>query len=66
MTQHCGVCQRKLKLVELQMECKCGVKTCQKHRFPNQHECTYNFFDEKRKQLNASLPVVKSPKVPVI
>ena len=37
------VCNKRLKVVELELECKCGKSYCKVHRYPEDHECSYNF-----------------------
>lgn len=45
----CQVCQKKLKIVEQSVICKCGANTCSSHRCPAEHSCS---FDHKKHYSN--------------
>ena len=51
--KQCNVCKKRLSLTA--MECRCGLKFCQSHRYPDQHECTYDYKTESRKALAKQL-----------
>lgn len=60
----CGACDRKVSLIEKAIgTCKCSRVFCSLHRLPEQHECSYNFKDEKEK--NMPKPII-AEKVKVI
>jgi len=56
----CLVCNKKLGMMPF--PCKCGVVTCIKHKWP-EHQCTYDFRAEARKQLIRENPVVVAEKI---
>lgn len=59
----CCVCKRKIRLNQSVISCKCDKILCNKHRFPDQHECTYNFKKENKKLLARTLVQVECEKV---
>ena len=48
-----GDCRAKLGL--LGFDCKCTGKYCGKHRYPDQHECAYNYRAEASATLKKQL-----------
>jgi predicted nucleic acid binding AN1-type Zn finger protein len=45
-TSRCAVesCNKKIPVVDrLMCQCQCGKQHCIKHRFPENHSCTYDF-----------------------
>ena len=59
----CCVCNKKLKPSVAAMQCKCSANVCKQHRFPDQHNCSYNFLKENKIRLRNELPHVKCDKV---
>jgi len=55
MTQRCGKedCKRKLPLTAY--ACKCNVLYCQVHCAPEEHKCSYNYFEENQKRMKDNL-----------
>ncbi|KAG5181253.1 hypothetical protein JKP88DRAFT_215153 [Tribonema minus] len=45
----CYNCSKKVGLTGL--ECKCGYVFCSKHRYPEEHSCSYDFRASDRAQL---------------
>lgn len=45
MTKRCKAegCKKKLSLVHLTLTCKCGKCFCDIHRFPESHNCTFDY-----------------------
>ena len=41
-SKRCYACRKKLGLA-VGIKCKCGFVFCSKHRYPNQHACTFDF-----------------------
>ena len=39
-------CNKKLKLIDLSMKCKCNNYYCELHRHPENHNCTYDYRQE--------------------
>lgn len=57
----CGTCNKKVGLTGF--ACKCGSTFCGVHRYPEKHECTYDFKGEAREAISKANPVVKGDKV---
>ena len=49
----CIICNKKLLLTD--HKCRCGIIFCSNHRLPEQHDCTYNFKQEKMDQNKCGL-----------
>ena len=58
--KRCNVCKKRLLLTS--MVCRCGVKFCEVHRYPEKHECSYDYKTEGRKALEKKLVHVPHPK----
>lgn len=52
------LCKIRLSMVDLDIECKCGLTFCGRHRLPEDHNCSYDHKGEAQaitaKMLNAS------------
>lgn len=59
--KRCNVCKKRLLLTSL--VCRCGLKFCEMHRYPEEHECSYDYKNEGRKDLEKKLVRVSQPKV---
>ena len=46
-------CNKKLRLIDL--ECRCGKKFCQQHKFPEEHKCEYNYKDSSKRDRSAEM-----------
>ena len=60
----CVICRRKIGI--LGFSCKCSNEKahfCSTHRYPDAHDCTYDFKSEYQQQLRESLPKVVADKV---
>jgi len=53
MSSHCATCNKKTGIVPF--DCKCGSVFCAKHRYPEEHACTFDFKTEERNKLNDML-----------
>jgi AN1-like Zinc finger len=47
--KRCFGCAKKVGLTG--MECKCGYVFCSKHRYPEEHACSFDFRTQGREQL---------------
>ncbi len=47
---YCGICNKKLPIFNI--KCKCNKLYCSIHRYPSDHNCTYNFQEEGKRKLN--------------
>jgi len=56
----CFKCKKKIGLTAI--KCKCGYAFCGKHRYPEEHSCTFDFKSYDRKKLENANPVISSNK----
>ena len=49
LTIRCAHCNKKAGLTAI--ECRCGIKYCSKHRYAEDHACTYDYKGNARKEL---------------
>jgi len=59
----CHFCKCKLSLVEKSMPCRCKHVFCTKHRLPSSHECTFDFKELAKSQLQENLKEATFTKV---
>ncbi|TKY55401.1 Zinc finger A20 and AN1 domain-containing stress-associated protein 7 [Spatholobus suberectus] len=57
----CGSCNKKVGLTGF--VCKCGTTFCGTHRYPEKHQCSYDFKAAGREAIAKENPVVKADKV---
>lgn len=57
----CGYCSKKVGLMGF--NCKCGTVFCGSHRYPERHNCTFDFKGAGRDAIAKANPVVKADKV---
>ncbi len=60
-TNRCKICNKKVGL--LGFVCKCEDLFCSKHRYPDGHNCQYDYKSNKRKQLEQDNPRVVADKI---
>ena len=48
-------CKKKLSLVEKTISCKCKKYFCRLHRFPEEHECSFDFRADDKEKLEKTL-----------
>lgn len=55
MSKRCSKdeCKRKLPLTAF--ACRCSLYYCDEHRMPEDHSCSYNFYEENQKRLKENL-----------
>lgn len=53
-------CQRKLRITQVEMKCKCGKMFCNFHR---DHDCAYDHQTEFKKKISATLVKVETDKI---
>ncbi len=59
----CSFCNHRLSLVEATIgKCKCNHVFCTKHRAVENHECTFDFHETYKKEMEKKLPELKMPK----
>ncbi|CAK8576370.1 unnamed protein product [Lathyrus sativus] len=57
----CGSCRRRVGLTGF--KCRCGLTLCGSHRYPEQHECGFDFKGMGREQIAKANPLVKGEKL---
>ena len=60
MTKKCFKCKKKYLLT---VSCKCGNKFCFKHRYAEQHECTFDYKKIGREILEKENPKILYKKI---
>ena len=58
---YCSICQRKLKITDF--ACKCDKIFCKFHKFPEQHDCTFDYKKEQKEILEKKNPIIIPQKV---
>lgn len=58
--ERCTKCNKKSWVLH---DCKCGDKYCLNHRYPESHNCTYNYKEQARKKLAYQLDKVVVDKI---
>lgn len=61
--KRCGFSECKHKLALSDMECKCGVRHCSKHRMPEDHACAFDFKAHDRSVLGKQLVACVGDKI---
>ncbi|KAL5725541.1 hypothetical protein ACHQM5_008676 [Ranunculus cassubicifolius] len=57
----CLSCNKKVGL--LGFSCKCGSTFCSMHRYPEKHECSFDFKSKGREEISKANPLVKAAKL---
>ncbi|XP_020577175.1 zinc finger A20 and AN1 domain-containing stress-associated protein 6-like [Phalaenopsis equestris] len=57
----CSLCRKRVGLTGFQ--CRCGSTFCSSHRYPETHECSFNFKNAGREAITKDNPVVKADKI---
>ena len=48
-SSRCGCCNKKVRT--MQFKCKCGVIFCERHRYGQEHDCTFDYKSAGRKAI---------------
>ncbi|XP_052007149.1 AN1-type zinc finger protein 4-like [Xyrauchen texanus] len=64
-SKHCFLCGKKTGLAT-SYECRCGNIFCSMHRYPETHDCTYDYKSAGRRFLQETNPIISAPKLPKI
>ncbi len=59
--KRCGHCRKKLGLTSF--SCRCGNYYCTSHRLAEEHNCTFNYRENGRVELNKTNVLVLSDKI---
>jgi len=57
----CKICNRKVGM--LGFECRCEDLFCSKHRYPDEHNCCYDYKTNERKRLLEENPKIVAEKI---
>jgi len=57
----CGTCRKRTGLTGF--KCRCGITFCGTHRYPEKHECGYDFKAVGREEIAKANPVIKADKL---
>lgn len=57
----CTKCNKNIELMSFL--CKCNNNFCIKHRFPDSHNCSFNYKLEAKEQLKDANPIIAPQKV---
>jgi len=57
----CTQCKKKIGLTAIQ--CRCGFKFCEKHRYSDQHNCTFDYKTMGKKQIEDKNPKIIAAKI---
>jgi predicted nucleic acid binding AN1-type Zn finger protein len=57
----CMTCRKRVGLTGF--KCKCGMMLCGTHRYPEQHDCEFDFKGLGKEQIAKANPVVKGEKL---
>ncbi|PKA65749.1 Zinc finger A20 and AN1 domain-containing stress-associated protein 4 [Apostasia shenzhenica] len=60
-TGRCSQCRKKVGLTGFR--CRCELTFCGKHRYPEQHGCSFNFKAAGREAIARANPIVKAAKL---
>ncbi|KAF8413061.1 hypothetical protein HHK36_001037 [Tetracentron sinense] len=60
-TNRCWSCKRRMGLVGF--KCKCGNTFCGRHRYPEEHLCTFDFKDAGREAIARANPLIRTSKL---
>lgn len=57
----CGTCRKRTGLTGF--KCRCGITFCGSHRYPEKHECCFDFKAVGREEIAKANPVIKADKL---
>ncbi len=52
----CLICNKKIRLTDI--KCKCGIFYCVYHKYPDQHNCKFDYKQEGRELLDKLNPKI--------
>jgi len=61
----CAKCGKRLGLAE-QYQCRCGDQYCTRHRYAEEHDCSYDYQSENKAKLRNQNHSLQPPKLPKI
>ncbi|KAH1089691.1 hypothetical protein J1N35_016948 [Gossypium stocksii] len=61
LSSRCFICRKKVGLTGF--KCRCGSTFCGEHRYPEKHECSFDFKGTGRDAIASANPVIKAEKL---
>jgi predicted nucleic acid binding AN1-type Zn finger protein len=61
---YCIICNKKLSIFTI--KCKCNSILCSIHRYPNEHNCSFNYKKKFQEELKNKYKRIKINKVDII
>ena len=58
---NCPICNKRLKLTAI--KCKCNIYYCDTHRYPEMHDCSYNYIVAEQDSIKKNNPKIIPLKV---
>lgn len=58
----CHNCKKKIGIA-CRYQCRCGLTFCSVHRYPEAHNCTFDYKTEGRNKLRENNPVIVAQKI---
>ena len=58
---NCGKCNKLLTMYDY--NCKCGIKYCMAHRYPELHNCTFDYKKDAQQKIKMSNPKITTHKL---
>jgi predicted nucleic acid binding AN1-type Zn finger protein len=60
-SNRCYICNKNLKLMPF--TCKCSHNFCNLHRYPDTHNCEFDFKAQAKEQLKKANPIINPEKI---
>jgi len=61
-TVRCHSCKKKIGIA-CRYQCRCGLVFCTTHRYPETHDCTFDYKTEGRNKIREANPVIVARKI---
>ncbi|KAK3443803.1 hypothetical protein EUGRSUZ_B03873 [Eucalyptus grandis] len=61
VSNRCSTCRRRVGLTGF--KCRCGMTFCGSHRYPEKHDCGFDYKGLGREQISKANPIVKAEKL---
>jgi len=59
--KYCNICNKRLKLTDI--ECKCNMFFCKIHKYPEMHDCSFNYIEQQQKLIETNNPKISCIKI---
>ncbi|KAK4338326.1 hypothetical protein RND71_042813 [Anisodus tanguticus] len=61
VSNRCLTCRKKVGVIGF--KCRCGSTFCGTHRYPEQHDCTFDYKSQGKEEIAKANPVIKADKI---